>query len=292
VRTRSWILVAAAVSLGACGGRADAPILLFDGEGTSPNDVAALEAVLRRDGLAYATVSSSALNAMDEAQLLAHRLLIVPGGDFVAIGNGLTPRTAANVRGAVRHGLNYLGVCAGAFVAGSSPYNGLNLTSGVRFGFYDAERRGVRKAVVPITGPGATTLDQYWEDGPQLAGWGAVVATYPDGTPAVVEGAVGRGWVVLTGIHPEAPASWRRGLTFRTPASVDNAYAATLVRAALRGRAVRDSTYEGSHGSRRSAPKRPDLFIGRAPSSPWRSVRNLVRAVLNGATPRAQLARR
>jgi hypothetical protein len=39
--------------------------------------------------------------------------------------------------------------------------------------------------------------------------------------------------MILTGIHPEAPESWRRGLTFTTPASVDNAYAAVLIRAAL-----------------------------------------------------------
>jgi len=39
--------------------------------------------------------------------------------------------------------------------------------------------------------------------------------------------------VILSGIHPEAPESWRRGLTFTTPASVDNAYAATLISAAL-----------------------------------------------------------
>ncbi|MBO0721013.1 MAG: hypothetical protein J2P41_09330, partial [Blastocatellia bacterium] len=39
--------------------------------------------------------------------------------------------------------------------------------------------------------------------------------------------------VILSGIHPEAPESWRRGLSFTTPASVENAYAATLIRAAL-----------------------------------------------------------
>ena len=75
--------------------------------------------------------------------------------------------------------------------------------------------------------------NQYWEDGPQLAGWGAVVGKYPDGTPAVVEGTSGEGWVILTGVHPEAPAAWRRGLIFTTPASVDHAYAGRLVSAAL-----------------------------------------------------------
>jgi glutamine amidotransferase-like uncharacterized protein len=129
--------------------------------------------------------------------------------------------------------LNYLGICAGAFFAGNSPYNGLNVTSGVRFNFYAAESAGIRKSAVSIATPEGKAFDQYWEDGPQLAGWGAVVAKYPDGTPAVVQGNFGDGWVVLSGIHPEAPASWRRGLEFRTPVDADVAYAKTLIRAAL-----------------------------------------------------------
>jgi hypothetical protein len=43
----------------------------------------------------------------------------------------------------------------------------------------------------------------------------------------------GRGWVILVGVHPEAPATWRRGLAFSTPIDVDNAYAAMLLDAAL-----------------------------------------------------------
>jgi len=91
----------------------------------------------------------------------------------------------------------------------------------------------VHKAAVVIAGPGTPTLEQYWEDGPQLGGWGAVVGKYPDGTPAIVEGTSGRGWVILTGVHPEAPASWRRELSFTTPVDADHAYAVTIVRAAL-----------------------------------------------------------
>jgi glutamine amidotransferase-like uncharacterized protein len=131
--------------------------------------------------------------------------------------------------------LNYFGICAGGLLAGDSNHNGLNLTSGVRFDFYAAVKRGIHKAAVPISGAGTPTLDQYWEDGPQFTGWGEVVGTYPDGTPAVVEGKSGDGWVILSGVHPEAPESWRRGMRFRTPVSDDNEYAATLVRAALDG---------------------------------------------------------
>lgn len=179
--------------------------------------------------------TSSQLNRMDQSQIRQYRLLLVPGGNFVEIGKSLTPGATANLRNAVQNGLNYLGICGGGFLAGKydPPYNGLNLTSGVRFGFYAAESRGIRKAAVPIAVAGAPTLDQYWEDGPQFTGWGAVVGKYPDGTPAIVEGSFGSGWVVLSGVHPEAPASWRRGMAFNTPAGVDHAYAGTLIHAAL-----------------------------------------------------------
>lgn len=231
-------VAALAAAAGACRSGADRgappPVLLFSGTGTSPNDVKAVEAILRRSGLEYATATSAELNAMDAVRLGRHRLIIVPGGNFVDMGAALTPAATANVRAAVRDGVSYLGICAGAFLAGRfTGYNSFDLTSGTTFGFYALSSQGIRKAVVPIARPGEPTLEHYWEDGPQLAGWGTPVATYPDGTPAVVEGAVGRGWVVLTGVHPEAPESWRQGMTFRTPVADDNAFATTLIDAAL-----------------------------------------------------------
>ena len=210
-----------------------ASILLFNGTGASPGDGAALEKILSNEHLNYSTVDSSRLNGMSESQIREYRLLIVPGGNFEDLGNSLTSSTVANIRNAIQNGVNYLGVCAGAFFAGNSPYNGLNLTSGLRFGFYAAEARGIRKAAIAISVAGGQTLDQYWEDIPQLTGWGAVVGKYPDGTPAIVEGTFGSGWVILTGVHPEAPASWRHAMDFRTPVNVDNAFAATLIHAAL-----------------------------------------------------------
>jgi Biotin-protein ligase, N terminal len=220
-----------------------APVLLFNGTGTSPNDVAAVETILRTNHIDYSTANSSQLNEMGEAQIRGYRLLIVPGGNFIDIGNGLASSTTANIRDAVKNGVNYLGICAGGFFAGDSGFNGLNLTSGVRFGFYSAESppslklrrtsQRIRKAAVAIARAGAPTLEHYWEDGPEFTGWGAVVGKYPDGTPAIVEGTFGSGWVLLTGVHPEAPAAWRRGMSFTTPPSEDNAYAGTLIDAAL-----------------------------------------------------------
>jgi glutamine amidotransferase-like uncharacterized protein len=227
----SAVLIASA--LASCGTPSAAPILLFNGTGTSPGDVGAIEAVLNSNGFGYSTASSWQLNGMNVSQMRAYRLIIVPGGNFVKIGDSLTSSTTANIREAVHNGLNYLGICAGAFFAGNSPYNGLNLTSDIRFGFYAAEMNGIRKTAVAIASAGGPTLDQYWEDGPQLTGWGNIVAKYPDGTPAIAEAGFGAGWVILSGVHPEAPEGWRSRLRFNTPASVDHAFAATLVRAAL-----------------------------------------------------------
>ncbi len=235
VRTRLIPVVVLILLCAACSRRPARPaaILLFSGKGTSPGDVTALEDILSANHLDYATVDSSDLNGMDEGRLRSSRLLIVPGGNFIQIGRGVTAGTASRVRSAVDRGLNYLGICAGAFFASDSGFNGLNLTSGVRFHFYSAEERGIRKTAVPISVAGAPTLDQYWEDGPQLTGWGSVVGRYPDGTPAIAEGTFGNGWVLLSGVHPEAPASWRRGMRFTTPAGVDHAFAASLIGAAL-----------------------------------------------------------
>ncbi len=237
------ILAVASVALGLAGLPAcsqptshdDPAVLLFTGTGTSPNDVAAVEGVLIERGFKYATVNSAQLAKLDSAQLHQYRLLIMPGGDFLAMGASLTPKTRATLHAAVRNGLNYMGICAGAFLAGQADYPSLNLTNGSRFDFYSAAREGTRKTVVTISVPVGPTLDQYWEDGPDLTGWGDVVARYPDGAPAIVEGQSGRGWVLLTGIHAEAPESWRHGMKFRTPASVDQQFAAALIDAALFG---------------------------------------------------------
>jgi len=233
LRYLTWLIVGFVAGCVTAEPPAPGGILLFNGSGTSPTDVAALEHILRERGLHYSTATSARLDAISESELKTYQLIVVPGGNFVDIGNGLTTRTTLKLRSVVGSGVSYLGVCAGAFFAGASPYNGLNLTDGVRFPFYALEAHGVRKAPVPVSTAGGATLEIYWEDGPELSGWGDPVARYPDGTPAVVQGRFGDGWVVLSGVHPEAPESWRRGLAFTTPAGPGLAFAATLIDAAL-----------------------------------------------------------
>jgi glutamine amidotransferase-like uncharacterized protein len=217
-----------------------APILLFTGKGTSPGDVEAVEQILRDNHLEYATATSPQLNGMSASQLMTYRLMVVPGGNFIDMAGSLAASTTANIHDAVQGGLNYLGICAGAFLAadGHGHYNSVNLTSGVQFHFFSAEARGIRKAAVAIAGVDTPPVEHYWEDGPELTGWGAIVGKYPDGAPAIAEGPSGKGWVVLSGVHPEAPDAWRRGLSFTTSAGAANAYAGTLIQAALRGQSL------------------------------------------------------
>jgi len=212
-----------------------APILLFNGTGTTPSDVKAVEAILLAHRLAFSTANSAQLNSMSLTQLKAHRLLIVPGGNSITIGDYLTHSTTAKIHDAVNEGLHYLGICAGGFFGGYSDHNGLNLTSGVWFEYYADHAKGINKAAVPVRDSNGEALDQYWQEGPQFSGWGNIVGEYPDGAPAIVEGRSGNGWVILSGVHAEAPESWRYGMTFTTSVGADNAYAAKLIVAALNG---------------------------------------------------------
>jgi len=215
------------------------PVLLYNGTGASSSDVSAIKAVLSTQGIGYATADSSELNAMNEAQLGGYKLIIVPGGNSIMIGQSLTTQTTSAIRGAViKYGTHYLGICAGAFFGGSSTYNGVNLTGGVSFNFYADENLGIHLAAVEISFPSGTPLDIYWQDGPQFSGWGEIVGKYPDGTPAIVEGNVGKGFVILSGVHPEAPANWRSGMTFKTSLATDLAYAGTLIDAALNAKTL------------------------------------------------------
>lgn len=208
-------------------------VLIFNGAGTIANDVTAVESVVKSLGLAYKTADSSQLDGMSESELTAYKLMIVPGGNSITIGENLSAAATSNVHNAVAKGLNYLGICAGGFFGGfSAYYNGLNLTSGVWFSVYPNSGRGIGKTAVEISFPNRR-LDIYWQDGPELSGWGDVIGKYPNGETALAEGYMGDGFVILSGVHPEAPASWRDGMTFTTPLDTDLAFASSLVTAAM-----------------------------------------------------------
>jgi len=211
------------------------PVLVFNGTGTD-SSVASVESILGTLKLSYATANSTQLNAMTETKLKAYKLLIVPGGNSDTIANNLSKTARAMVRATVQNdGLHYLGICAGGFFGSYQTANGIDLTSGVWFNVWPNYGKGTGKEAVEISFPKSSKLDIYWHDGPETSGWGNIVGKYPDGTAAIAEGAYGKGFAILSGVHPEAPASWRTCCKFTTPLATDLAYAGTLVTAALNG---------------------------------------------------------
>src|SRR5262245_26258419 len=112
VRCFAWLtlvgLSLTGLSLAGCAqseSNPDASILLFSGTGTSPSDVAAIAKILQESGLEYATANSKQLNGMSQSQLMAYRLIIVPGGNYITMGNHLTPEASRRIQNAVEQGV-------------------------------------------------------------------------------------------------------------------------------------------------------------------------------------------
>lgn len=235
---------------------ASSGILLFNGTGTTNGtngDVQALESVITNNlKLDYDTVDSVCLDKMSVPNLAAYKLLIIPGGNSITIGNDISTTATGNIQTAVRDdGLHYLGVCAGAFLAswpGSPPqHNDIDLLDGIWFNLFTDSSCGAKSTLLvseTLSLPDGSTIDVYWEDGPYLTTqggtWGTVVAEYQNGQPAIIQGVAGKGWTLLQGVHPEAPRSWGcgKGCTCNfgnTTQAEDFAYSATLISAALNG---------------------------------------------------------
>src|SRR3989338_8317087 len=172
-------------------------ILLFNGIGTSLSDWKNLEVIIKSMGLTYQLVNSSVLNNMSLSTLKTYGMILIPGGNSNTINNALTKSTKIRVSQAVRDGgVSYLGICAGAFDAGSSRY-------------------------------------LMWYDGPSTPEWyRGVVARYPGGKPAISQTWTGSGFVIVSGPHPEAPPSWQWD-SGKDPDGTDYDIAMKLIRAAL-----------------------------------------------------------
>lgn len=215
---------------------ATGPVLLYGGTGASSSDVTSIQNILTSMGLTYRTATAYQMNTMSEATMRSYKLIIFPGGNSIQMGNALYKSTTALIRKVVLYdNVPYLGLCAGAFIGGYSIYNGINLTGGVWFDFYADANKGILAEMVKITRPGGLSSHLVWWNGPQLSRFGYVIGKYPDGTPAIVEKKVGTdSMVILSGVHPEAPLSWRSGLgTDLDGLAPDIALAKSLINAAI-----------------------------------------------------------
>lgn len=169
-------------------------ILLFNGQGISTSDWQSFQSILKEMNLETETANSAQLEAMTLEQLKQYSLIIVPGGKASTISSGLSGAARLRVRQAVRDfGVSYLGICAGAWAAVGTQANSNAVAD-----------------VVPVQFADGRSRQLVWYGGPATPEWaGGVVARYSDGKAAISQAYSGKGFVVLSGPHPEAPQGWR-----------------------------------------------------------------------------------
>lgn len=214
--------------------------LLFTGSGTWGTEISALEKILDTNKISYKTVGSSELDGMSVDDLAQYGLLIVPGGSGGTIAGSVSAKTHANLRQAVQErGLSYIGFCAGSFVAvAPAPAPGKDVSYG--FGIVngpvldypnDPTVSGKEYAVVPTTFADGSKRSILWYGGPATPNTaGTVVAKYPSGEAMISEMWSGKGFVVLSAVHPSVSASV---LGLSDPDGVDTELTLQLIQAAL-----------------------------------------------------------
>jgi glutamine amidotransferase-like uncharacterized protein len=187
--------------------------LVYNGSGAWTSEVANLESVLKSHGLTYKEVTSAQLGAMTQDELGQYGTLVWPGGSGSSMLSSLSGATRTRIRSAViDQGVSFVGFCAGAFLAvspapaaGSEP-GYLSLLSAPVLDYYYLENQGVSYAMTMETFADGSQHDLVWYGGPVTLDLpGGVVARYPTGDPAITEAFSGKGFVIISGVHPASP---------------------------------------------------------------------------------------
>ncbi len=187
--------------------------LIFNGASAWPAEVNSLASALYSHGITYVETSSSELDSMSLDELSNFSVLIFPGGDAATMTESLSKETHARLREAVqKRGTDYLGFCAGAWAAvAPAPAPGHDVAYG--FGIVDGPiqsqtslyKEGREFALTNASFPDGTHRELLWYGGPITPDRpGGVIAKYADGTPAITQIRSGKGFVIVSGLHPFA----------------------------------------------------------------------------------------
>jgi glutamine amidotransferase-like uncharacterized protein len=191
------------------------PILVYRDAGVCPENCA--EAVGDLAAEHFGSVKYVKASQITQAALKTAKIWIQPGGNAIEAAELMTAEQKALLRNFVAQGGSYLGICAGAFLADhfADDFNqvpGLGLIPGVSLDFLPGN---IDDLILQVT----------WHSVPRYLYFQAgatfkfdnsrpvqIIARYADGRPAVVQFPYGKGTVVLSGPHPEAPKDWKTQL--------------------------------------------------------------------------------
>jgi hypothetical protein len=199
-------------------GLADRPVaLVYRGPASCPGCSEAAAALIRLSPRHF-TVSYAGPGEkikITAASLRGVALYAQPGGDG-SVRHGMTalgPAAAATIRSYVAAGGHYLGICMGAYLAGSDP--GMGLLAPGDTGEYDQARgalvRTAAQAVIPVVWSG-TIGYQYAQDPAYIIPSGVrgekVLARFTNHLVDALVRPYRRGAVGVVGTHPEADRTW------------------------------------------------------------------------------------
>jgi glutamine amidotransferase-like uncharacterized protein len=161
-----------------------------------------------------------------------------PGGLVRAQNLAMTDDLKQNIKRFVERGGGYVGICAGAFLAGGEygwntkkdpdgfTEGALNFFPG-RSTIYWPKGWKDTAAIIPSLWTGAGKRSLYWELGPaffETSSWKGiveVVSRYPDQSVATMRRSYGSGKVFVTAFHPEALQEWRDSYKLTDPDGLD-----------------------------------------------------------------------
>jgi glutamine amidotransferase-like uncharacterized protein len=211
--------------------------LVYKGPGVCVEDCAQAAAeAARKVGLKikYIGPSESNVHIFDDAAVW-----LQPGGGSKSAGLAMTSQLKENIRSFVYRGGGYVGFCAGAPVAASkihdSEIDGLGILPGVQIHKY-LETGNENPTVLKVQWNGSPRY-LYWEAGSYMtvdkSFNGKATSFYPNGLIASLRLSYGKGRVFVTGLHPEAPDSWKKLAKLSDPDGSDISLAEEMVRWAV-----------------------------------------------------------
>ena len=155
---------------------------------------------------------------------------IQPGGHASEAVAAMDSDLKVRLREFVKNGGGFVGFCAGAFVTTSLVGATENIGLGIFPGRTTLYGSGAEMQTVNWQGH---TRTLYWEGGPYLSELPSsveVIASYENGAVATARTLFGKGRVFITGLHPEAPMSWRTANGFEDPDGTDFDLAVDMIR--------------------------------------------------------------
>lgn len=187
-------------------------VMIYNGSGAWTDEVGSLESIMSGAGITYTEVTDTTMNSMAATDYAQYGMMLFPGGSGTDMLDALNDTTRTNVMNAVRQtGVNYLGFCAGAFMAVSpAPSAGgapdfFSIIQAPEEDYYYLENQGVDEQMVEISFPSGSTDNILWYGGPVTPdATGGVIAKYPTGDPAMTEEVTGAGFTIVSGVHPAA----------------------------------------------------------------------------------------